>query len=531
MKTGLGQLLGTQWALGVRCVCQPNPISKKNGVLETVGLSPLSPRSRIRYHSDDSVKTIASIMPKELPGFYYDAAKNRYFPFKGPIPGSSSKHPSLPPLSEPTPADSIYEHMRIRNSELIQVRELCGNVISSSKGKLSFQAEYQKRHASQPLIWTYQGTNKMGNIALEHAVVDVTLPCGIMKRDILLSGGVNGLLCFFQVGKAGQEIDSTQRYITYSVWPLNLDQFGRHQNLLRQIGSSHAAVTYMPSDISCIKASTKCSAPSEDTMSKHLVITTLGSDRVPGSVYLLDLSKPLDFDIGVPIARDGFYELAAFKQTLWTIDCDPEGMHAVIGTNRGAALLNMETGASSWVFRCKSDVLSLQLNLSGNLILCGLRNGAIVTVDTRQKQINRNTRSSSTISMQSSVCCLKLLQLCDQYFFASSMDGSIKLYDHRGMQRGPVQSYDGNINSHTRIDLGVDPSEKVVMSGGEDCYLRLWDIKSGGLLFKNRFMNTTPSAVCWPRGRHGENYRCYWQEHYWGAWIGSYEGIFYMDWL
>lgn len=34
----------------------------------------------------------------------------------------------------------------------------------------------------------------MGNIALEHAVVDVTLPSGVMKRDILLSGGVNGLL-------------------------------------------------------------------------------------------------------------------------------------------------------------------------------------------------------------------------------------------------------------------------------------------------------------------------------------------------
>ncbi|CAK9187551.1 unnamed protein product [Ilex paraguariensis] len=28
-------------------------------------------------------------MPQELPGFYYDAEKNRYFPIKGPIPGSS----------------------------------------------------------------------------------------------------------------------------------------------------------------------------------------------------------------------------------------------------------------------------------------------------------------------------------------------------------------------------------------------------------------------------------------------------------
>lgn len=30
----------------------------------------------------------------ELPGYYYDAEKNRYFPLKGPIPGSSRKRKS-----------------------------------------------------------------------------------------------------------------------------------------------------------------------------------------------------------------------------------------------------------------------------------------------------------------------------------------------------------------------------------------------------------------------------------------------------
>lgn len=169
----------------------------------------------------------------------------------------------------------------------------------------------------------------------------------------------------------------------------------------------------------------------------------------------------------------------------------------------------------------------------------------------------------------------------------------IKLYDHRLTQRGPVQSYEGNVNSHTRIEIGIDPSEKVVMSGehdqdshkclyddstdtdnlqlsgGEDFYIRLWNIKSGELLFKDRFMNSIPSAVCWPRvggiscfcqiyaywfpelfpchhskvivgnsyigllelTKDGQDHRCYWQDHSFGAWLGSYEGVFYMDWL
>lgn len=42
----------------------------------------------------------------------------------------------------------------------------------------------------------------------------------------------------------------------------------------------------------------------------------------------------------------------------------------------------------------------------------------------------------------------------------------MKLYDHRLIQRGAVQSYEGHVNSHTRIQLGVDPSERFVFSGG-----------------------------------------------------------------
>jgi hypothetical protein len=40
-----------------------------------------------------------------------------------------------------------------------------------------------------------------------------------------------------------------------------------------------------------------------------------------------------------------------------------------VGTNNGAALLNLETGALSWLYRCKSDILSQQFVHSVKLIL------------------------------------------------------------------------------------------------------------------------------------------------------------------
>ncbi|XP_047974672.1 DDB1- and CUL4-associated factor 4 isoform X2 [Salvia hispanica] len=467
-------------------------------------------------------------MPKELPGFYYDEEKKRYFAHKGPIPGSSRKPP---PPNPPPKADSSCQSVKLRQ-KLIQSRELWGNVIFYRKEKFNFQSFYQKCHASQPMIWKYGGTKRIANVALGHVVADVSSQHGLTERDILVSVGANGLLCIFPVGKTEEEVDPMENHMVDLVWPLNSDTLPRRKELVKELGSSYGSTTCLASEVSSLMSLRKSCLPA-DILSKYFLITTLGSENTSGSVYLLDLSKPLHFGASVQIQE--FHELASFKQTIWAADCDREGNRAAIGTNRGVMLLNMETGGSSRVFDCKSDVLSVQLVQAGRVIICGLRNKAILTVDTRQKQIKRRINKSLTTSMSSSVCCLSSLDLWDQYFLASSMDGSIKLYDHRLMQRGPVQSYEGNVNTHTSVKLGIDPSEKVVMSGGEDCYTRLWDIKTGEMLLEAKFMNSIPAAVCWPRRgaftAAWQDHRNYWQDHSLGAWLGSYEGIYYMDWL
>jgi len=44
----------------------------------------------------------------ELPGFYFDPVKNRYFPIKGPIPGSSSTHKNPTPKAPQTPSNKVF---------------------------------------------------------------------------------------------------------------------------------------------------------------------------------------------------------------------------------------------------------------------------------------------------------------------------------------------------------------------------------------------------------------------------------------
>ncbi|CAK9187552.1 unnamed protein product [Ilex paraguariensis] len=85
--------------------------------------------------------------------------------------------------------------MGIKLAKLLQIRELYGNVIVSSRGKLNFQEQYRKIQTSQPLILKYQGTERIGDGAVEQIHVDIQTPNGAIGADILLTGGLNGSFC------------------------------------------------------------------------------------------------------------------------------------------------------------------------------------------------------------------------------------------------------------------------------------------------------------------------------------------------
>lgn len=515
-------------------------------------------------------------MPQDLPGFYYDAEKNRYFPIKGPIPGSArSSCSSSSTALKATKVIKPNKKTGVRTSKLLQVREIFGNVISSNEGKRNFKEEFRKTQVSRPKVWKYSGTEKIGDSALERIRIDVQLHEGQTTTDVLLTGGINGSLSISEIGKVRQEFDYGIQCVPNGVWPTiegNQTECGRAPEC---IWRDTRASLQMSSNISCIKVfRKKLPLPIEDGGGiQHALISTLGSERYGGSLCVLNLSEPLDFEPAALFIRRRIQEVATFDCTIWTADCGSNDNRAAIGTNLGAALVDVETGMTSWVLRSKSDVLALQLVHSQNIILCGLRNGAIVTVDARAKQegssarlvrhrishspldntvaksrkkwlkLSGNINHSDTIKLPSSISSLVSLQFDDQYFLASSMDGSLKLYDHRLIQRGPIQSYEGHVNSHTRIQLGVDPLERFVMSGGDDCYLRLWSIKSGELLFQEKFSNAVLSTVCWRSEgpsvalssdqNETNSVSKYFDEESCGsgAWLSSLEGLFYMQWL
>ncbi|KAL4279016.1 hypothetical protein GQ457_03G000460 [Hibiscus cannabinus] len=502
-------------------------------------------------------------MPQELPGFYYDAAKNRYFPIKPRIPGSSSVPPSQnKPLPSTLRATKLCPQTRAATSRLLHLRELNGDAFSYNRGRHSFQEEFHKLHASKPVVWRYGGTDtnltsvNMHYSALEQTRIDVQIPQGQMETELLLAGSIDGSLSLLKVG-SGNHLDYGVTYIPDLVWPSTKGEAANDETP-PHVWRPTAAPLRMPSRISSMRLCEKQSFfVNNDSEVQCALITTLGSETSGGFIYILNLLEPVDFTSRLD---QRLHTVASFNNTIWTADYNSHTAQAAIGTNIGAALVDVERGTSKWVCRSKSDVLALQFDQTGNIVLCGLRNGAIVTVDVRENQeriVSKLTRPqtpysssgrsnqkkwfevrglispSHTIYMPSSISSLVSLQSYDQYFLASSMDGSIKLYDHRLTKRGAVQSYEGHANSHTRIQLEVDQSERFVMSGGEDCYLRLWCIKSGKMMFEEKFSDSVPTTICWRRaqskrsvGMEGEIR----QNHNCGAWLGSEEGLFHMNW-
>ncbi|KAK9156198.1 hypothetical protein Sjap_003678 [Stephania japonica] len=513
-------------------------------------------------------------MPQDLPGFYYDPEKNRYFPIKGPIPGSASSRFRKPKQEQVTEQckDTRSRCKRIKTSELIRARELCGRVVNLSNWRCGFQGEYHRIQASQPVIWAYQGVKRAADSGLEQFHVDVQTQEGQHKSSVLLMGSIRDPISLCEIGGVGHGFYGGFKCYPECVWPVAAESRAEGCKAPNSVWNFRASL-HMLSNISCIKKIMKHSPDVVDASSaiQHALISTLGSEGSGGSVYIIKFDEPLDFSFP---SRRRICKVASLNCTLWTADCSPIGFQAaifltILSTNAGVTSINLATGVPSQLCLSKSDVFALQFDHSGNVILAGFRNGAIVTIDVRERrrhlarlakhkifpvtyaktlssnalnsaercfEIKGNIVPSCTACMPSSVSSLVSLQLYDQHFLASSMDGLIKLYDRRMMQKGSVQSYEGHVNSHTRIQLGVDPAERFIISGGEDGKARVWSIRTGELLFAEKISNSVPATVCWSGiaelNRHSKKNQIYEECLYGknsGAWLGSREELFYMQ--
>jgi WD40 repeat protein len=286
------------------------------------------------------------------------------------------------------------------------------------------------------------------------------------------------------------------------------------------------------------------------TFHQKAIVTTLGNGLIAGRLYLICVLKGCQLYNLEPQLEVA--EILTTNESVWTSESCPGGRLASLGTSSGPRIVDLEQMGPSRLFHSSSDVLSQQFESSGNVLLSGFRNGVISTIDLRlplpqscatrrrgalrfdngrgRRRQGRGQRDlgldkyycshSRTMQMNSAVCSLKLLRSCEWYLLASAMNGDIQQWDRRFVEKGAVRTYEGHCNSHTMLQLGVDPTERLFASGGEDSVVRIWSLASGRLLQETGGLNSPVTTISWPN--------IFTDDNPWSMWMGSSSGLLRM---
>jgi hypothetical protein len=152
------------------------------------------------------------MQPSELPGFYFDSEKKRYFPL------SHQKRARAVEESTATASSSSQSktHSKRHNRQspksgglttedgivsLLRLRQIWGNGRSSQCGNSpkAFQGRYLEMQKAQPRVWKYSDTPNWADAGIEQLCSTVQTPQGEVPAEVILLGGSDGKLVVSQI--------------------------------------------------------------------------------------------------------------------------------------------------------------------------------------------------------------------------------------------------------------------------------------------------------------------------------------------
>ncbi|XP_053377259.1 DDB1- and CUL4-associated factor 4-like protein 1 [Mercenaria mercenaria] len=415
--------------------------------------------SSSRDHQTNSGETCTDEL--EIPGFYYDKEKKRYF--------------KIAPNHATSTCNYTRDAISKKQAEIKRQNDIDKIFKTDTKG---VQQTRNKKCFSNNLTALIQdrlvfGHNKFflkSNIFRNN--ISHIKPVGSQNvfDPHLLSPYEN--LEHMQVMHTGKEHDEI-----LSLWCIKETWVQRIQRVkilesLRTEKQTSLSVTAQPQLQAILpmlnKVTDLCWAPVSDT-GKHVLYTTMCHMGHQESLALIKSLDPGD----TSACQD--YNLG--KKATWTCAWNRTKCQFSVGSEKCVLVLNVER-RTMWEYNTnKSDPLSLAFSRhSGNSLHTGTRHGQIMTFDMR----SRSTFPVCTLSHHSSVCSVKDLEN-DNYLLASDFTGKVCLWDLR--KKKILVQYPGNVNQYSRLPVHVDELQKIVYTVGEDGYTRFWSLDQGKQLY------------------------------------------------
>ncbi|KAM9646065.1 DDB1- and CUL4-associated factor 4 isoform 2-T2 [Trichechus inunguis] len=213
-------------------------------------------------------------------------------------------------------------------------------------------------------------------------------------------------------------------------------------------------------------------------LDSHILLCRMGIAKTPGCATLLPASL---FAHSHPAVEDRPGMLCSFQipsawSCAWSLNTQANNCFST-GLSRQVLLTNVVTGHQQ-LFGTSSDVLAQQFAVLAPLLFNGCRSGEIFAIDLRSQSQGKGWKAMR-LSHDSAVTSVQILQE-EQCLMASDMAGKIKLWDLRTTKC--LRQFEGHVNEYAYLPLHVHEEEGIVMAVGQDCYTRIWSLHDAHLL-------------------------------------------------
>ncbi|XP_013203230.1 DDB1- and CUL4-associated factor 4 isoform X2 [Microtus ochrogaster] len=433
---------------------QQSPALEQSGPSErdTAGTSQ-SPQDS--GHHDAEVPSTSSSRAEEssapeLPGFYFDPEKNRYFRL---LPG----HNNCNPLTKEA---ICHKEMESRRLQLLDQEDKQRKKIT----RMGFNASsiLRKNQLGLLNITSYcRLSHELRVSCMERNKVDIQSSdpsaLGSDRFNFILADTSSDRLFTVNDVKIGGS-----KYGIINLQGLQAPTFTVHM---------HENLYFTNRKVNSV-----CWA-SLSHLDSHILLCLMGIAETPGCATLL----PASLFVGTHQGTDQPGMLCSFRipgawSCAWSQNTQIDNCFST-GLSRRVLLTNVVTGHRQ-SYGTSSDVLTQQFAMKTPLLFNGCRSGEIFAIDLRSPSQAKSWKATH-IFHESAVTSVRVLKE-DQYLMASDMAGKIKLWDLRATKC--VRQYEGHVNEYAYLPLHVHEEEGILVAVGQDCYTRIWSLHDAQLL-------------------------------------------------
>ncbi|XP_010564789.1 PREDICTED: DDB1- and CUL4-associated factor 4 isoform X2 [Haliaeetus leucocephalus] len=385
--------------------------------------SPVNEGSSSSGDPSSSSLTQNSVVP-ELPGFYYDSEKNRYFRL---LPGHNNYNPL-------TKEGIQYKAMECKRLRLLEEEEKQKK--KTTRAGLNSSMLLQKRQLGLLSSTSYcRLVHELKVNCMQRRKIEIHSP------DSSVAGTNNFKIIVADV--------ACERIFTVN----DVEHGGCKYGIINLSGLG------------------------KETLTVEIKLCLMGIAETPGCASLLPASL---FSSTNPGDRPGMlcsFKISTAWSCAWCLNPQADNCFST-GLTRRVLVTNVVTGHRQ-TFGTGSDVLAQQFATQTPMLYNGCRSGEIFSIDVRQR--NRKGQSWKAIRLfhDSAVTSIRLLE-AEHYLMAGDMAGKIKLWDLRTAKC--VKQYKGHHNEYAILPLHVNEEEGLLTAVGQDCYTRIWSLQDANLL-------------------------------------------------